>query len=170
MTADDDVERQKFALRELFRSYNNADNDTVKTQVWHAASTILAVHRRLADRRPPQLSARFLTSQPSLRSRHVYVQAGQPPRSMPTNKIQRSKHTHIRIDDNCAQVERLVNRLLWASGVAGEEQEEPKMAEEEIYVGDGGEVGQEDEGRTVSRQVPGRPTGEVRSVLTRAWH
>lgn len=71
---------------------------------------------------------------------------------MPTNKIQRSKHIHIRIDDICAQVERLVNRLLWASGVdAGEEQEEPKMAEEEIYVGDGGEVGQEDEGRTVSR-------------------
>lgn len=33
MTAGDDVERQKFALRELFRSYNNADKDTVKIQV-----------------------------------------------------------------------------------------------------------------------------------------
>lgn len=33
MTAGDDVERQKFALRELFRSYNNADPETVKTQV-----------------------------------------------------------------------------------------------------------------------------------------
>ena len=34
MTADDDVERQKFGLRELFRSYNNADKETVKIQVW----------------------------------------------------------------------------------------------------------------------------------------
>lgn len=34
MTADEDVERQKFALRELFRSYNNADKETVKAQVW----------------------------------------------------------------------------------------------------------------------------------------
>ncbi|CAM9786097.1 unnamed protein product, partial [Scytosiphon promiscuus] len=33
MTAGEDVERQKFALRELFRSYNNADKDTVKTQI-----------------------------------------------------------------------------------------------------------------------------------------
>eukprot|EP00903_Cladosiphon_okamuranus_P007227 g7015.t1 len=33
MTADEDIERQKFALRELFRSYNNADQETVKTQV-----------------------------------------------------------------------------------------------------------------------------------------
>ncbi|CBN76539.1 Mannose-6-phosphate isomerase [Ectocarpus siliculosus] len=33
MTAGDDIERQKFALRELFRSYNNADKETVKTQI-----------------------------------------------------------------------------------------------------------------------------------------
>lgn len=33
MTAEDDIERQKFALRELFRSYNNADKEIVKTQV-----------------------------------------------------------------------------------------------------------------------------------------
>lgn len=33
MTADDDVQRQKFALRELFRSYNNADPEIVKAQV-----------------------------------------------------------------------------------------------------------------------------------------
>lgn len=33
MTAGDDVERQKFALRELFRSYNNAPEEKVKTQV-----------------------------------------------------------------------------------------------------------------------------------------
>lgn len=33
MTAGEDVERQKFALRELFRSYNNADPDTVKAHV-----------------------------------------------------------------------------------------------------------------------------------------
>eukprot|EP00904_Undaria_pinnatifida_P009889 jgi/Undpi1/602/HiC_scaffold_10.g04066.m1 len=33
MTAGDDVERQKFALRELFRSYNNAPEDKVKVQV-----------------------------------------------------------------------------------------------------------------------------------------
>ncbi|CAM9989700.1 unnamed protein product [Pylaiella littoralis] len=32
-TAEDDVEKQKFALRELFRSYNNADANTVKAQV-----------------------------------------------------------------------------------------------------------------------------------------
>lgn len=33
MTAGDDVERQKFALRELFRSYNNAPDEKVRTQV-----------------------------------------------------------------------------------------------------------------------------------------
>lgn len=33
MTAGDDIERQRFALRELFRSYNNADKETVKNQV-----------------------------------------------------------------------------------------------------------------------------------------
>lgn len=33
MTAGDDVERQKFALRELFRSYNNAPEEKVRTQV-----------------------------------------------------------------------------------------------------------------------------------------
>lgn len=45
MTAGDDVERQKFALRELFRSYNTADNESVKTQVGSVAARVLRVGR-----------------------------------------------------------------------------------------------------------------------------
>lgn len=33
LTSGDDLERQKCALKELFRSYNNADKKTVRTQV-----------------------------------------------------------------------------------------------------------------------------------------
>lgn len=41
MTAGEDVERQKFALRELFRSYNSADQDTVKKQVDRLVNRLL---------------------------------------------------------------------------------------------------------------------------------
>eukprot|EP00752_Nemacystus_decipiens_P001295 g1287.t1 len=77
MTAEEDVERQKFALRELFRSYNNADKETVKTQV-----------------------------------------------------------------------ERLVKRLDWASGSSPGEEQESRMAEEEVYVGDGDEGDEEQDQKT----------------------
>lgn len=40
---------------------------------------------------------------------------------------------------------RLVKRLDWASGVPAGEAEEARMAEEEIYVGDEGEVGRVNE-------------------------
>ena len=43
MTAEDDMERQKFALRELFRSYNTADTETVKAQVRLIANPPLRV-------------------------------------------------------------------------------------------------------------------------------
>lgn len=38
-----------------------------------------------------------------------------------------------------------MKRLDWASGVPAGEEQEPKVVEEEIYVGDGEEVGQESE-------------------------
>lgn len=41
-----------------------------------------------------------------------------------------------------------MKRLDWASGVPAGEDQEPRMAEEEIYVEDGDEVGREDEGET----------------------
>lgn len=49
MNADDDAEKQKFALQELFRSYNNADPESVKVQVAKLVKRLNRMEDNYAD-------------------------------------------------------------------------------------------------------------------------